>query len=102
MRIHFLNNLRHEYQTWNNCGPATLAMALSFYNLPQTQKDIAPYVKPDPEDKNVSPSELVEYVRKQTSYKIIHTFNANLLKIKLLIANDVQFNGKIQRGSNSI
>ncbi|OGE26718.1 hypothetical protein A3C26_00995 [Candidatus Daviesbacteria bacterium RIFCSPHIGHO2_02_FULL_39_12] len=64
-------------------------MALSFYSLPQTQKDIALYVKPDPEDKNVSPQELVEYVRKQTSYKIIYTFNVNLLKVKLLIANDI-------------
>ena len=26
-----LTGFQHEYQTWNNCGPATLGMALSFW-----------------------------------------------------------------------
>ena len=26
-----LAGLRHEWQTWNNCGPATLAMLMSFF-----------------------------------------------------------------------
>lgn len=86
---YFLNNLRHEYQSWNNCGPATLSMALSFYNLPHKQKEIAPYLKPDPEDKNVSPQEIVEYVKTHTNYKVIYTFNANLHQIKLLTSNEI-------------
>lgn len=86
---HYLSNLHHQYQTWNNCGPATLSMTLGFFGLPQTQKDIAPFVKPDPEDKNVSPQELVEYVQKQTTLKVIYTFNADLLKLKLLNSNNI-------------
>lgn len=86
---YFLNNLRHEYQSWNNCGPATLAMALSFYNFSQKQKEIAPYLKPDSEDKNVSPQDIVEYVKTQTTYKITYTFNANLLKLKQLASNNI-------------
>ncbi|MGC9358304.1 MAG: hypothetical protein ACP5GX_10560, partial [Anaerolineae bacterium] len=44
---------RMERQGWNNCGPTTLAMQLSFWQRLETQQDIAPILKPDPEDKNV-------------------------------------------------
>jgi hypothetical protein len=36
-----LYGVRHTFQTWNNCGPATLAMALSFYGWRGTQKEAA-------------------------------------------------------------
>lgn len=58
-----LEGVRHEHQRWNNCGPATLAMALSYYGRDETQMDIAPVLKPDPEDKNVSPGEMAWYTR---------------------------------------
>jgi hypothetical protein len=29
-----LTGLNHAWQTWNNCGPATLAMNLSYYGSP--------------------------------------------------------------------
>ncbi|MCX7682703.1 MAG: C39 family peptidase [Anaerolineae bacterium] len=58
-----LTGLRHEHQGWNNCGPATLAMALSYWGRSETQYDIAPVLKPDPEDKNVSLWEMEAYVR---------------------------------------
>ena len=58
-----LYGVRHAFQTWNNCGPATLAMALSFYGWPGTQKEAAA-LKPDPEDKNVSPEEMAAFTRR--------------------------------------
>ncbi len=58
-----LTGLRHEHQGWNNCGPTTLAMALSCWGRGETQYDVAPVLKPDPEDKNVSPWEMEAYVR---------------------------------------
>jgi tetratricopeptide (TPR) repeat protein len=58
-----LPGLRHEHQGWNNCGPATLAMALSYWGLELTQNDVAPVLKPDSEDKNVSLWEMERYVR---------------------------------------
>ena len=58
-----LSGLRHEHQGWNNCGPATLAMALSYWGRGETQYDVAPVLKPDPEDKNVSPWEMESYAR---------------------------------------
>ncbi len=58
-----LTGLRHEHQGWNNCGPTTLAMALSYWGRSETQYDIARVLKPDPEDKNVSLWEMEAYVR---------------------------------------
>jgi tetratricopeptide (TPR) repeat protein len=58
-----LSGVRHEHQGWNNCGPTTLGMALSYWGRNETQVQIAPVLKPDPEDKNVSPSEMAAYAR---------------------------------------
>ncbi|MEA3374707.1 MAG: C39 family peptidase [Chloroflexota bacterium] len=58
-----LAGVRHDHQRWNNCGPTTLAMALSYWDRDETQMDIAPVLKPDPEDKNVSPWEMATYAR---------------------------------------
>lgn len=58
-----LYGVRHAFQTWNNCGPATLAMALSFYGWRGTQREAAAVLKPDPEDKNVSPEEMAAFAR---------------------------------------
>jgi hypothetical protein len=52
----------HEAQGWNNCGPATLAMALRFYGWTEDQYAVAASTKPDKDDKNVSPEEMVAYV----------------------------------------
>jgi tetratricopeptide (TPR) repeat protein len=58
-----LSGVRHEHQGWNNCGPTTLGMALSYWDRDETQVQIAPVLKPDSEDKNVSPSEMATYAR---------------------------------------
>lgn len=60
-----LSGLAHYWQTWNNCGPATLAMNLSYYGLPITQKQTAAVLKPNWDDKNVSPHEMAAFVRSQ-------------------------------------
>jgi hypothetical protein len=51
----------HEPQGWNNCGPATLAMVLRFYGWTEDQYTVATSTKPDRDDKNVSPEEMVAY-----------------------------------------
>jgi tetratricopeptide (TPR) repeat protein len=58
-----LAGVTHAWQTWNNCGPATLAMDLSYFARPETQADAAAVLKPDADDKNVSPYELADYAR---------------------------------------
>ena len=56
-----LIGLRHEYQGWNNCAPSSVGMVLSYYDRTEAQAEIAPILKPDPNDKNVSPHEIAAY-----------------------------------------
>jgi tetratricopeptide (TPR) repeat protein len=57
-----------EKQTWNNCGPATLALALRYYGWGGDQRDISELLKPDRGDKNVNVEELVYYVRTRAGW----------------------------------
>jgi hypothetical protein len=57
-----LNGVRHEYQKMNNCGPATLAMALSFWGWEGDQEDTRLWLRPHPEDRNVMPYEMVNAI----------------------------------------
>ncbi len=52
----------YERQGINNCGPATLAMALRMYGWQGNQDDIANVIKPVPQDRNVNPEELRYFV----------------------------------------
>jgi tetratricopeptide (TPR) repeat protein len=54
-----------DWQKMNNCGPTTTHIMLSYYEIYQPQLDIAAVMKPNRNDKNVSPSEVVAYVREQ-------------------------------------
>lgn len=79
-----LTGLRHEHQGWNNCGPATLTMLLSYWGGEQTQQDAAPTLKPDPDDKNVSPWEMESYVRDQ-GFEVITRVNGDIDRLKELL-----------------
>lgn len=58
-----LAGFSHLWQTWNNCGPATLAMNLSYYGSELGQADVARVLKPDGNDKNVSPHEMAAFAQ---------------------------------------
>jgi tetratricopeptide (TPR) repeat protein len=60
-----LSGLAHFWQTWNNCGPATLATNLSYYGSTLDQADIGDVLRSYADDKNVSPEELVAYAQGQ-------------------------------------
>jgi tetratricopeptide (TPR) repeat protein len=57
-----------EKQTPNNCGPAVLSMALHIYGWEGSQADIASFIKPILQDRNVNPEELRYYVRTQAGW----------------------------------
>lgn len=63
-----LSGLRHEWQTWNNCGPATLSFYLSYYGSPLTQADTGSQLRRHPDDKNVSPWELADFAQAQSGF----------------------------------
>lgn len=81
-----LKGIRHEYQKWNNCGPANLSMALSFWGWKGDQRDTAAFLKPNPRDKNVMPYEMAAYVAEETDLKVIIRVGGDLDLLKRFIA----------------
>jgi hypothetical protein len=73
-----LGDVRHHFQTWNNCGPATLAMGLSYFDLFLSQQQTASVLKPNPEDRNVSPDEMVDYVNNNSDLGAISRINGDI------------------------
>ncbi len=57
-----MDSLGSEYQGWNNCGPATLTNALVYFGYQDDQNRAANWLKPNYEDKNVSPWQMAEFV----------------------------------------
>jgi len=90
-----LTGFRHIYQTWNNCGPATLSMNLSYFGWPGGQADAARFLKPDAEDKNVSPHEMVAYAQ-QAGFNALARINGSLPMIKRFL--DVGIPVLIEKG----
>jgi tetratricopeptide (TPR) repeat protein len=60
-----IDGVRHVPQTWNNCGAANLTQVLSYYGWGFDQSVASSYLKPNVEDKNVSPGQMVEFVNHQ-------------------------------------
>jgi hypothetical protein len=81
-----LTGIRHEYEQWNNCGPVTIGMQLSFWGWQGNQSVTAPVLKPNPRDKNVGPTELVEYVQEQTGFEAIYRVGGTSELLKQLVA----------------
>ncbi|MBK6327140.1 MAG: C39 family peptidase [Chloroflexi bacterium] len=82
-----LEGITHQFQEWNNCGPATLAMTLSYFGVRTNQKETAVILKPSPEDRNVSPAEMVAYVNNHTDLQALTRANGDPYTIRRLIAN---------------
>lgn len=61
-----LGNINHVYQTFNNCGPASLSMILSYFGVYESQQSIGQDLRPfqnsigDNDDKSVTLDELAE------------------------------------------
>jgi hypothetical protein len=73
-------------QTWNNCGPANITMALSYYSWQEDQTYAAGFLKPDREDKNVSPTEMVAFVNDETGVKAITRIGGSVDLLKEFLA----------------
>lgn len=75
-------------QGWNNCGPANLAMGLSYFGWNGDQYDTAAFLKPNREDKNVSPEQMVAYVLEETSLNAIYRVAGTIEMLKWLVSNE--------------
>ncbi len=81
----YLEGVRQEAQMWNNCGPATLSMNLSFWGWSGNQEDAAEILKPNQADKNVMPYEIVDYVNQYTQFKALTRLGGDLYTLKALV-----------------
>jgi hypothetical protein len=73
-------------QSFNNCGPANLTQVLNFYSSPLTQADVASALKPNEEDRNVSPWQIYDFVNNQTNLRATYHSGGDLELLKRLVA----------------
>ncbi len=83
-----LTGLTHAWQTWNNCGPATLSMALSYYGSKLSQADVAAVMRPNRDDKNVNPGEMADFARSQGFLALVR-INGDADRLRALLGNGI-------------
>lgn len=89
-----LENPKHIYQSFNNCGPATLSMMLSWYgqNVSQTElgDKMRPYQNPegDNDDKTIFTYEFVDWA-KNYSFESIGRINGDIELLKTFTTNGI-------------
>ena len=83
-----LTGLTHIWQSWNNCGPATLAMALNYFGKKVGQQEIGAQLRPDPDDKNVGLEEMAAYAQSQGLSAIVRA-HGDAERLRRLIAAGV-------------
>jgi len=81
-----ISGLANVPQGFNNCGPANMTIMLNYYGLEATQAEAASYLKPNPEDRNVSPWQLSDYVNEQTILSSTAHSGGDLALLKRLLA----------------
>lgn len=73
-------------QKFNNCGPTNLSLVLNYYGLDVDQFDVAAVVRPNYEDRNVSPEELAGFVRQETDLDAGVFVGGDIAAIRRLVA----------------
>lgn len=84
-----LEGIQFRQQSWNNCGPATMAMTLTYFQIFQTQSQVAAVVKPSKEDRNVSPHEMTAYVNHETELAALDRTNGDLTTLRRLLSEGI-------------
>lgn len=83
-----LNGIRHEYQQFNNCAPASLSMVMSYWGWTGSQFETRAYLRPsyETDDKNVNPFEIVDFVERSTEFNALWRVGGDLPLLKGLVA----------------
>lgn len=58
-----------EQQSFNNCGPANMTIMLNYWGFETSQQEAASVLKPNEQDRNVSPWQISKYVNDETSMR---------------------------------
>lgn len=83
-----LEGFTHMWQTWNNCGPATVAMNLSYYGSDVGQAQVGAVLRPNSEDKNTSPVEMAQFARQQGLRALVRV-NGKPERLQALLSNGI-------------
>lgn len=86
-----LEGVGFEFQGWNNCGPATITNALTFFGYGNSQQRAAEWLKPNREDKNVSPWQMAQFVNEQVGELPVESMvrhGGDVDLMKALLANN--------------
>jgi tetratricopeptide (TPR) repeat protein len=81
-----LDGLEIIAQRYNNCGPANLSIVLNYYGLEADQLTIGEALKPNYDDRNVSPGELVGYVQEASDQHALSLYGLDLNDLQALLA----------------
>ena len=84
------------WQDFSNCGPANLSIALNYFGQTVSQQTIAERVRPNEEDRNVTPWELSAYVNAFTPLQARAFSGGDLALLRQLVAAGAPVT--IQRG----
>lgn len=81
-----IDGVRVIPQKFNNCGPANLSMVMSFYGHQRDQLEVGGAIKPNYDDRNVSPEELIRYVNEETPLHAAWYGGGDNVTLKRLLA----------------
>jgi len=76
-----------QHNRWNFCGPANIAMLLSYWGWDGDPDDVARALKPYALDKNVMPYEMAQYASQEPGLDALVRVGGTMEAIKRLIAN---------------
>lgn len=84
------------WQDFSNCGPANLSILLAYLGADISQQAIAQQIRPNEEDRNVTPWELSDYVNHYTNLRASAHSGGDLALLRRLLAAGLPVT--IQRG----
>ena len=89
-----LINNYHVYQSFNNCGPATLSMAMAWYGVKVSQEELAKNMRPfqhpkgDNDDKTIFTYEFVNWAN-EYGLEAVGRVNGDIELLKKFISNGI-------------
>lgn len=81
-----LTGVPHEYQSFNNCGPANLSMLLNYWGWEGDQRTTKAFLRPNEDDSNVMPEEMVAFIESNTDLSAIVRYGGDIPTLKKLVA----------------
>jgi tetratricopeptide (TPR) repeat protein len=82
----YLSGVPHEYQSFNNCGPANLSQVLRYWGWEGDQRNTRDFLRSNEDDSNVMPEEMAAFVESETELKALIRFGGSLEIIKSFLA----------------